>query len=111
MRVITPIAARADIVRAPFWFLDEVADTLPLGIVYGCFARIEAEPYLAVHVAGACPAHQRINPARLCRHEFKHPFARVPLARGHRTPRRKIDPAHHRLLHRLYPRLIDTFAG
>jgi hypothetical protein len=72
-----------------------------LCISNGFFFRRKAQPHLCSHVAGAGPAHQRINLTRTFGFEFKHPIAGLGEARLRRRFSRAVNACAHGPNHRL----------
>ena len=70
---ILAIAARADVRAASVRFLHHEFQTMIAGVILGLLAGVEAQADLALGVAAAGPAHQRIDLARVGGRKFQHP--------------------------------------
>src|ERR1700722_11068854 len=72
-----------------------VGDAMALAIGDRFLGRIEAQPDLLGHIAGARPTHQRLDLARLLRLEVEHLVLGLGGARLHRGLRRLVDSCDH----------------
>ena len=70
----TVVAERlADLVATAVRFLHHEFQTMIAGVILGLLAGVKAQADLALGVAAAGPAHQRIDLARVGGREFQHP--------------------------------------
>src|SRR5262245_60565225 len=74
---------------------DVVGDAVALAIGDRLLRAVEPQPHLLAHVAGAGPAHQRLDLARLLGLVLEHPFFGLGGARLHRRFCRFIDACDH----------------
>src|SRR5262245_56207129 len=74
---------------------DLVGDAVALAIGDRLLLTLETQLHLLAHVAGARPAHQRLDLARLFRLVVEHPFLGLGVAGLHRSFRRLVDACDH----------------
>src|SRR5262245_27383777 len=74
---------------------DLVGDAEAIAVGDRLLLSVETQLHLLAHVAGARPAHQRLDLARLFRLVVEHPFLGLGVAGLHRSLRRLVDACGH----------------